>query len=145
MRSASRKSVLFVTILALAALGSWKLLLAAPAPPLTAVVVEAVSSTNHPAWEVIRSGALSTVKDHGGRTLWVQTREYGYGQNQIARFNSFNMRLVQSTPVTDAARNITGWRRVWSYSGSFTSGRFTFQANSLAGIPSTRSTALSIR
>jgi hypothetical protein len=72
-------------------------------------------------------------------------REYGYGTTQIAKFNGTKMQLVSSTPVVDSSRMVTGWRRVWQYSGSFTSGRFTFQANSMVGVPTLRSTALNIR
>lgn len=147
MRSVSKqkKIALVALVAALVALGSWRLAFAAPAPPLRAVVVEYVASSSHPNWEPIPSGAFATGADHGGTSLWVQTREDGYGQNQIARFNSFNMRLLQSAPVLDSQRNVVGWRRVWLFSGSFSSGRFTFQANSLVGVPTVRSTALNVR
>jgi hypothetical protein len=146
MRSARQtKTVVATLALAVLALGSLKLAYSAPAPPLRAVVVEAVASSKYPTWEPIPTGGLSTTRDHSGTWLKVQTREDGYGQNQIARFNSYNMRLIQSVAVVDAGRNIVGWHRVWQYTGSFSSGRFTFQANSLVGIPSVRSTALSIR
>ena len=48
-----------------------------PAPPLSSMSITAVQSTNNPSWESIPQGNLSTSKDHGGRSLCVQTEERG--------------------------------------------------------------------
>lgn len=147
MSETERRSRVLVVAMALVAIiaAGVGLSSAQPAPPLRAVVVEGVMSSRYPQWEQIPASAIATRIDHGGSTLLIQTREDGYGKTQIAKFNAANMRLIQSTPVVDARRTVIGWRRIWQYNGNFTGGRFTFQATSMVGVPTVRSTALNIR
>ncbi|MFM6179905.1 MAG: DUF4879 domain-containing protein [Dolichospermum sp.] len=118
-----------------------------PAPPLSSVSITAVQSTDNPSWESIPRGNLSTSKDHGGRSLCVQTEEMGYGQSQIVLFNSNRMVERSSTPIIGWGRIIVGWKRVWCYSSNttFSFGRVTFQATSINFPGNTLSTFLSIR
>ena len=118
-----------------------------PAPPLSSVSITAVNSSQNPSWELIQSGNLSTSKDHGGRSLCVQTEERGYGQSQSVLFNGNRMVQKSSTAITGFGRIIVGWKREWCYSSStaFSSGRVTFQATSINFPRNTLSTALNIR
>jgi hypothetical protein len=118
-----------------------------PAPPLSSMSITAVQSTNNPSWESIPQGNLSTSKDHGGRSLCVQTEERGYGQSQSVLFNSSKMVQKSSTAITGSGRIIVGWKREWCYSSNttFSSGRVTFKATSINFPRNTLSTSLNIR
>lgn len=118
-----------------------------PAPPLSSVAITAVNSSQNPSWELIQSGNLSTSKDHGGRSLCVQTEERGYGQSQSVLFSGSIMVQKSSTAITGFGGIIVGWKREWCYSSStaFSSGRVTFQATSINFPRNTLSTALNIR
>ncbi|MFM6010044.1 MAG: DUF4879 domain-containing protein, partial [Dolichospermum sp.] len=117
-----------------------------PAPPLSSVSITAVQSTQNPSWESIPQGNLSTSEDHGGRFLCVKTEERGYGQNQIVLFSGNRMLERSSTPILGWGRIVVGWKREWCYSSNttFSSGRVTFQANSINST-NRLSTSLSIR
>lgn len=118
-----------------------------PAPPLSSVAITAVNSSQNPSWELIQSGNFSTSKDHGGRSLCVQTEERGYGQSQSVLLNGKKMTQRSSTAITGFGRIIVGWKREWCYtsSTSFSSGRVIFQATSINAPRNTLSTALNIR
>jgi hypothetical protein len=119
--------------------------LSAPAPALSSVRVTAVASSKYPYRDPIPQGSLSTPQDHGGPSLCVETTEVGYGQNQIAKFNGNRLTENSSTAILGTGNIVTGWKRVWCYQGSFTSGTFTFQATSINFPWNTLSTFLNIR
>lgn len=117
---------------------------AAPAPPLTYLQVTYVRSQMKP-WEYIRDSQFSTVNDHGGTWLEVETAELGYGTNLIARYNGQKMTNSANTPIVNSSRVVIGWRRVWRINTTITSGTFTYQATSMNSPWNTMSDRLSIK
>lgn len=106
---------------------------AQPANPLTRVVVEKVWSGIVPEGEVIPAGTLTTEKNHGGKFLCVQVREYGYGTNRFAKINNKPMKLKTLTRINDSYGYIIGWRLIYEFIPAtwFKKGTFTYQADSL--------------
>ena len=102
---------------------------AAPAPALRYLQVTHVRS-QRTSWEPIPASQFSTVNDHGGNWLQVQTAELGYGSNPIAMFNGQRMTRVASSPILNSSRIVEGWYYVWQINTNVTSGTFTYQNTS---------------
>lgn len=117
---------------------------AAPAPPLTYLQVIYVRSQTK-SWEYIPDNQFSTLNDHGGSWLEVETAELGYGTNLIALYNGQRMTNASNTPILNSSRAIIGWRRIWRISTSITNGTFTYRATSINSPWNTMSDRLSIR
>lgn len=81
---------------------------AGPAPALTRVEVGWVSSSTKPNGEAIRDNQFLTSLDHGGRTVVVWVREYGYGTARQATLNGVRANSITTTPVL-SGRTVVGW------------------------------------
>jgi hypothetical protein len=128
----------------------------APAPPLTAMVVSNVFSSNV-GWEAIGSGQLSTFYNHGGAQLRVVTDELGYGHIPVARMlgavlpssaNYQTQYICVSGGVLvlgcSPGQSIVGFRKYWNVDGR-QSGNFSYQNTSTNSPWNTLSTAITIQ
>ncbi|MBQ4839509.1 DUF4879 domain-containing protein [Pseudoalteromonas luteoviolacea] len=105
----------------------------APAAPLSSFEIRGVISSNYPQWEGIAPNAFSTTQDHGGREVYILTREIGYANpsSRIAKLNGSSLSVIDTHPVTSGS-SVVGYLVVWKYSvGTFTSGTATASARSI--------------
>lgn len=103
--------------------------LAQPAPGLTSVSVTRVKSSAVPGGENINSNMFSTSRDHSGPLLQVETFDFGYSSYREATFGGRSMREVSSQAYPSRGPAI-GFFRVWQIQTPYTSGNFTYKANS---------------
>lgn len=113
----------------------------APAPPLTAVQIYAVGSSDCN-WEYLPVGATTTSCDHGGSQLRVAVLETGYGSNRIAWLNGgllpssalyategiCNVGGVPTMPCP-IGYSISSWMLYYNLDGN-QAGQFKFQSTS---------------
>jgi hypothetical protein len=92
------------------------LAVAAPAQPLSSVVVHAVRSERHPQYEMIAPGQAATRLQHGGRFIEVVTRERGYGYHPHATVSG-RVRPMLSEEALLEGRTMRGRERRWDATG----------------------------
>jgi hypothetical protein len=125
----------------------------APAPPLTAILVYAVGSSNC-GWEY--PSGTTTACDHGGAQLRTAVLEIGYGSNAIAWMAGGilpNSAMYASTPVCitggyyswpcTAGQTVVGFLNEYNLDG-WQSGIFKYQNTSINSPWNTISTQISI-
>jgi hypothetical protein len=91
-------------------------LAAAPAPPLSNVVVYAVRSERHPQGERIAPGQATTRLQHGGSFIEVVTLEQGYGYHPHATVSG-RVRPMLSEEALLEGRTMRGRYRRWDATG----------------------------
>ena len=64
-----------------------------PAAPLTSLNVVQVESELGGV-ETINQNSFSTSRNHGGKYLYITTKEMGYGQNPFAKMNGSNVKVL---------------------------------------------------
>lgn len=116
----------------------------APAPPLTAMWVDQVGSTNYGGWEYVRN-KYTTTGDHGGAELYVYTYERGYASSRLAQMNSGTLKQWDYQLIDENGDSIIdGFFIGWDACG-YESGQFTYQARSSNSPWNTMSTWINIK
>ncbi|PFJ17182.1 DUF4879 domain-containing protein [Bacillus cereus] len=100
---------------------------AGPAAPLTSLNVVQVESELGGV-ETINQNSFSTTRNHGGKYLYITTKEIGYGQNPFAKMNGSNVKSIESTII--GGNPIVGWYYKWDASGH-QQGTFEYQKTSI--------------
>ncbi|EYF00985.1 DUF4879 domain-containing protein [Chondromyces apiculatus] len=129
LKFASAALVVSSTLLASSALSD-------PAPPLTYLQITGVLSEDdyliYGDWENIAPTQTTTLGDHGGSEMYVETFEYGYGTLKYATMDGVQVYEVPGSAyaITDSNNVIVGWYRYWDLSGS-SGGAFYYQTRSI--------------
>ncbi|CAH2465981.1 hypothetical protein IIQ_05214 [Bacillus cereus VD118] len=77
--------------------------LAAPLSSLNVVQVESEQGRV----ETINPNSFSTTRNHGGKYVYIYTKEIGYGQNPFAKMNGSAVKSIGSTVI--GGKPIVGW------------------------------------
>lgn len=139
-----KKAALGISSLAITAfvgLGMATEALAGPAAPLTSLNVVQVESELGGV-ETINQNSFSTSRNHGGKYLYITTKEMGYGQNPFAKMNGSNVKSIDSTII--GGRPIVGWYYKWDASGH-QQGTFEYQKTSINSPFNTMRTSIYIQ
>ena len=105
----------------------------APAAPLSSFEIRGAISTQYPQWDFVSESAFSTNQNHGGRELYIVTREIGYANpaSRIARIAGSSLSIVD-TQAVKSGNQIVGFLVIWKYPHSdFTSGSASASARSI--------------
>ncbi|ANV74443.1 DUF4879 domain-containing protein [Bacillus cereus] len=92
--------------------------------------------------ETINQNSFSTSRNHGGKYLYITTKEMGYGQNPFAKMNGSNVKSIGSTII--GGRPIVGWYYKWDASGH-QQGTFEYQKTSINAPFNTMRTSIYIQ
>jgi hypothetical protein len=106
---------------------------AGPAPPLRYLQVHWARSEKCPQYERFSANQGSSIKDHGGRWMYIVTDEHGYPDpySRYAEMNGKKLSLLRMDAIhLDADRIVDGWRCYWNASGQ-QSGVFKYRAKSI--------------
>ncbi|MEH7592246.1 DUF4879 domain-containing protein, partial [Bacillus toyonensis] len=114
---------------------------AGPAATLTSLNVVQVESELGGV-ETINQNSFSTSRNHGGKYLYITTKEMGYGQNPFAKMNGSNVKSIYSTII--GRRPIVGWYYKWDASGH-QQGTFEYQKTSINAPFNTMRTSIYIQ
>ncbi|AKR35624.1 Hypothetical protein NF53_2546 [Bacillus thuringiensis serovar indiana] len=114
---------------------------AGPAAPLTSLNVVQVESELGGV-ETINQNSFSTSRNHGGKYLYITTKEMGYGQNPFVKMNGSNVKSIDSTII--GGRPIVGWYYKWDASGH-QQGTFEYQKTSINAPFNTMRTSIYIQ
>ncbi|MBS4539568.1 DUF4879 domain-containing protein [Clostridium sp. D2Q-11] len=105
---------------------------AAPAAPLTDVMVYAVGSEQYGQYEYLDYDQIRTVEDHGGDPFYIVTADYGYSRqsSRIAKLNGIKLDYIGTEDIdTNGDSIVDVFLHYWDASGQ-TGGEFTYQATS---------------
>jgi len=114
---------------------------AGPAAPLTSLNVVQVESELGGV-ETINQNSFSTTRNHGGKYLYITTKEMGYGQNPFTKMNGSNVKSIGSTII--GGKPIVGWYYKWDASGH-QQGTFEYQKTSINAPFNTMRTSIYIQ